>query len=69
MYKISELLGDSRSADITRIYRETTANDSDAQPISVKTAAINADLLARTLDHFIRNTETALTNLDSIQSN
>ena len=29
MYKISELLGDSRSADITRIYRETTANDSD----------------------------------------
>jgi len=69
MYKISELLGDSRSAGITRIYRETTANDSDAQTISVKSAAAKADLLARTLDHFIRNAEISLSNLDSVQSN
>jgi hypothetical protein len=69
MYKISELLGDSRSADITRVYRETTANDNDSPMISGKSAAVKADLLARTLDRFIRNAETALSDLSRIQSN
>jgi len=69
MFKISELLGDSRSADITRVYGETTANDSASETISIKMAASKADLLARTLDRFIRNAETALANSESIQFN
>jgi hypothetical protein len=60
MYKISELLGDSRSADITRIYRETTTNESVSNKL---------DLLNRTLDRFIRNAKSALANPDPIQSN
>jgi hypothetical protein len=62
MFKIAELIGDSRSADIIKSYHD--ANSSDGG--STKTSRT---ILDRMVDNFVRNAETKLSQPEATQSN
>lgn len=62
MYKISELIGDSRSAELTRTYANATAKNSEnAPPMQSR--------LNKMIDNFVRNAENELSRTDSSQLN
>jgi hypothetical protein len=62
MFKIAELIGDTRSADIIKSYRD--ANSSDGGSTKASQVRLN-----RMVDNFIRNAETELARSDSNSSN
>ena len=65
MYKISELIGDERSAQLTRQYTDIAAKDND---VSAAIKASTEKLRSSVLGNFIRTVEDKLTKLDAQQS-
>lgn len=60
MYKISELIGDSRSAELTRTYADSTAKDSEnAPPMQSR--------LNKMIDNFVHNAEAELSRTEPAQ--
>ena len=62
MYKISELIGDGRSTEITRVYNQAASTD-------VNESSAKHKQLARIVDDFVRNAENELSTSTSSQTN